>query len=291
MAPFTARDLHRAIADGQLGLVYQPEVDLRTGHIAAVEALLRWRSPEAGLVLPPQLIPLAERTGQIREITEIVLRQAVAQAAAWRTARWDRGALLVWVNISARDLTDDRLLSRITGLLEEYAVAPSQLGLEITETLPIVDSRTAVSTLRTLHAMGVRIALDDFGTGYSSLMHLRALPVDVVKIDRGFIEDVTHEPQEQAIVAGIIDMVHAAPRVVVAEGIEDSIQQQVLIGLGCDLGQGYLYSSPQPAHCVEVLLFADAELAARPDGGRSALMALPRQRTMEATPELGRTVG
>jgi EAL domain-containing protein (putative c-di-GMP-specific phosphodiesterase class I) len=270
MEPLTARNVRRAIAGGQLEVVYQPEVDLRTGHIAAVEALVRWRQPKIGLTLPAQFIPIAESTGQIGDLTMAVLGRSLAQAAKWQAARWDREALPIWVNLSACELGDDRLAGRITDLIDKHAIAPSQLGLEVTETAPILDTALAVATLESLHASGVRIAIDDFGTGYSSLSHLRDLPIDVVKIDRSFVGGVTSESADAAIVTAIIALAHATRRIVVAEGVEDTDQQHALITLGCDLGQGYLYSSPQPAHCIDVLLKADRELATfeSPNGAR-----------------------
>ena len=287
MPPLTLRDVRRAIAGRQLQLVYQPEVDLRTGHIVAVEALVRWRGPN-GLVLPPQFIPIAERNGQIRALTTTVLHQALDQAAKWSKARWHHAPLPVWVNLSAAELSEPGLDRRVAALLEEYAVAPSQLGLEVTETAPMTGVLLATRMLTSLHETGVRLAIDDFGTGYSSLTHIKELLVDAVKIDRRFVEGVTHEAGDAAIVTAIITMAHALRRLVVAEGIEDGVQHRALVALGCDLGQGYLFSSPQPAHCVDVLLAADRELAgARP--GAVMPVRVPQPRT-EGAPEASRSL-
>jgi diguanylate cyclase len=288
MEALTVVDVRRAIAGDELDLVYQPEVDLRTGHIAAVEALVRWRRPDIGLVLPSDFIPLAESSGQIRALTAIVLHRAIAQAAAWASARWDRGAVPIWVNLSACDLVDDTLPRQITRLLDEYGVAPSQLGVEVTETAPMADTSVAATTLRAFHAMGLRVAVDDFGTGYSSLCHVRDLPIDVLKIDRRFVAGVTHEAADAEIVKAVIEMAHALRHIVVAEGVEDTAQQGALVALGCDLGQGYLYTSPQPAHCIEILLDADRELAAYPDVQQPPTIRLPRARMQSAVIHLTR---
>jgi EAL domain-containing protein (putative c-di-GMP-specific phosphodiesterase class I) len=278
LEPITLGDLQRAMRSGELDLVYQPEVDLRTGHIVAVEALVRWHRPDRRIVLPSDFIPLAESSGTIGELTEMVLKTALAQAARWSTARWDRAALPIWVNVSAVELSDSQLSGRIARLIEGSGCDPAQLGIEVTETAPIADLARAMATLQRLHSSGSRIALDDFGTGYSSLAHLRSLPVDVVKIDRSFVTDVARSAPDAAIVSAIVDLAHALRRVVVAEGVEDSIQQRALDQLGCDLGQGYLYASPQPAHCVDILLAADRDLASSPVSTRKLTIRLPQPR-------------
>jgi EAL domain-containing protein (putative c-di-GMP-specific phosphodiesterase class I) len=284
VAPITVRDLQRAIHAGELDLVYQPEVDLRTGHIAAVEALVRWHHPVHGTVLPPLFVPLAERASQVGELSAIVLGTALSQAAEWSRSRWDGAPLPIWVNLSACDLAAPDLHHRVMAALEEYGVAPAQIGLEITETAPIADTTLAAVTLHALHEEGVRIAIDDFGTGYSSLSHLKELPVDVIKIDRSFVAGVAHEGADASIVAAMTEMAHALQRTVIAEGVEDSVQQRALAEVGCDLGQGYLFASPQPPRCVEILLAADRELAAYP-APAAAELSLPQQRRRSADVE------
>jgi EAL domain-containing protein (putative c-di-GMP-specific phosphodiesterase class I) len=280
--PITLGELQHAIRDGELDLVYQPEVDLRTGHIAAVEALVRWSRPDRRVILPSDFIPVAEQSGAIHELTANVLETAIAQAARWSNARWDCSALPVWVNVSAIELGDAQLGDRISGALASSGAQPGQLGIEVTETAPIADLPIAVATLQRLHSAGIRIALDDFGTGYSSLAHLRTLPVDVIKVDRSFVTDVAHSVHDAAIVAAIVEMAHTMQRIVVAEGVEDSDQQHALDQLGCDLGQGYLFASPQPAHCLDILLAADRELASSPARSRSATIRLPLPRVSES---------
>jgi EAL domain-containing protein (putative c-di-GMP-specific phosphodiesterase class I) len=276
--PITVGELQHAIRSGELDLVYQPEVDLRTGHIAAVEALVRWTRPDRRVILPSDFIPLAEASGTIDELTANVLETAIAQAALWSKARWDRAALPIWVNVSATELADPQLADWISDAIKSSGVQPGQIGIEVTETAPIADLAMAVTTLQQLHHTGMRIALDDFGTGYSSLAHLRALPVDVIKIDRSFVTDVAQSVDDAAIVTAIVEMAHAMRRIVVAEGVEDSEQQGALDQLGCDLGQGYLFASPQPAHCVDILLAADRELARFPAPSRKPTIRLPQPR-------------
>ncbi len=276
--PVTVSDLQRALRDDELELVYQPEVDLRTGHIGAVEALVRWRRPNRQVVPPDEFIPLAESSGTISALTKRVVETALTQATKWTSARWDQAALPVWVNVSAAELSDCRLGEWISDLVASAGLPRGQLGIEVTETAPIADLEEAVATLQRLHAAGIRIALDDFGTGYSSLVHLRSLPVDVVKVDRSFVTDIDRSPADAAIVTAIVEMAHAMQRIVVAEGVEDSAQQRALDRLGCDLGQGYLYASPQPARCIDILLAADRELASRPAPAPAVTIRLPRPR-------------
>lgn len=265
---------------GELDLVYQPQVDLRTGHIAAVEALVRWHRPDRRVILPSEFIPLAESSGTIGELTDHVLDTALSQAARWTSARWDRAALPIWVNISAAELDDASRVDRIQRLIENAGVRPQQLGFEVTESAPIADLGRAVESLQQLRGLGARIALDDFGTGYSSLSHLRSLPADVVKIDGSFVQGITQSDADVAIVRAVVEMAQATRRVVVAEGVEDRAQQEALDQLGCDLGQGYLFSSPQPPHCVDILLDADRQLASRPARRLQPTVRLPRPRAV-----------
>jgi EAL domain-containing protein (putative c-di-GMP-specific phosphodiesterase class I) len=284
VAPITVAELHRGIDAGQLHLVYQPEVDLRSGHITSVEALVRWRHPERGSLLPREFIPLAESSGTITDLTRAVLRLAAAQAARWQSARWDGNPLPIWVNLSACDLSDTDLACHVFALLEEHGVSGSQIGLEITETAPIDRADVAAESLYALHDLGMRVAIDDFGTGYSSLSHLRHLPIDMIKIDRSFVAGLATGGDDARLVAAMTETAHLLRRVVTAEGVEDVAQQEALVDLGCDLGQGYLYASPQPARCVEILLAADRDLAAFPtlQAGATPSVKLPQQRSSTA---------
>jgi diguanylate cyclase (GGDEF)-like protein/PAS domain S-box-containing protein len=278
----TATDLHRALEGEEFRVVYQPEVDLRTGHITAVEALVRWHHPERGLVPPAEFIPLAEQTGLIAGIGNWVLKSAIEQAAQWSTARWNRTGLLVWVNLSARQLTDAGLVEFVSSLLREHGVAAKQLGLEITETALLDDAEAAVEALTALRSLGVRLAVDDFGTGYSSLSYLKRLPVDAVKIDRSFVDGLAQGGDDSAIVAAVTGMARALRLTTIAEGVEEVGQLHALRRLGCDLAQGFLFTTPQPAAHITALLESDRSAAVFahdevPVNGISAMLPRPRR--------------
>jgi diguanylate cyclase (GGDEF)-like protein/PAS domain S-box-containing protein len=253
----TASDLHRALDEGEFRVVYQPEVNLRTGQIAGVEALVRWHHPERGLVPPMEFIPLAEQTGLIAGIGAYVLDTALAQAASWGTSRHDGTPLAVWVNLSARQLSDAALVDLVAELLRKHAVPPSQLGLEITETALLQDAEGAVTALASLRELGVRLAVDDFGTGYSSLSYLKRLPVDAVKIDRSFVDGLAVDGDDSAIVAAVTGMARALRLTTIAEGVENLDQLRALRRLGCDMAQGYFFTTPQPPMHITRLLESD----------------------------------
>ncbi|HET7312380.1 MAG TPA: EAL domain-containing protein [Mycobacteriales bacterium] len=253
----TANDLHRALTNKEFRVVYQPEVDLRTGHITGVEALVRWHHPERGLVPPGEFIPLAEQTGLIAGIGEYVLDASLAQAVEWRNVRHDGGPLIVWVNLSARQLGDPGLVDLVDGMLRRHGVEPSQLGLEITESALLEDAEGAVTALSSLRGIGVRLAVDDFGTGYSSLSYLKRLPVDAVKIDRTFVDGLAVDGDDSAIVAAVAGMARALRLVTIAEGVESLEQLHALRRLGCDLAQGFFFTTPQPPAHITRLLESD----------------------------------
>jgi diguanylate cyclase (GGDEF)-like protein len=276
----TASDLHRALEGKEFRVVYQPEVDLRTGHVMAVEALVRWHHPERGLVPPAEFIPLAEQTGLIAGIGNWVLDAAIKQAAEWSSARWNNTGLLVWVNLSARQLADADLVELVASTLREHGVPPHQLGLEITETALLDDAEGAVAALSALHGLGVRLAVDDFGTGYSSLSYLKRLPVDAVKVDRSFVDGLALGGDDSAIVAAVTGMARALRLTTIAEGVEEIGQLQALRRLGCDLAQGYLFTTPQPPSHITALLDGDrgAGLFHYDDNGSTVAPMLPRPR-------------
>jgi diguanylate cyclase (GGDEF)-like protein/PAS domain S-box-containing protein len=253
----TANDLHRALDEQEFRAVYQPEVDLRTGQITAVEALVRWQHPERGLVPPAEFIPLAEQTGLIAGIGEFMLDSALNQAAQWATARYDDAPLAVWVNISARQLGDPDLVGLVADGLRRYGVEPAQLGLEITESALLEDAEGAVIALSSLRELGVRLAVDDFGTGYSSLSYLKRLPVDAVKIDRSFVDGLAVDGDDSAIVAAVPGMARALRLTTIAEGVENLDQLRALRRLGCDLAQGFFFTTPQPPAHITRLLESD----------------------------------
>jgi diguanylate cyclase (GGDEF)-like protein len=253
----TANDLHRALTEHEFRVVYQPEIDLRTGHVSGVEALVRWHHPERGLVPPGEFVPLAEQTGLIAGIGAWVLDTALSQAAEWAGARYDGIALAVWVNLSARQLGDPGLVELVADSLRRHGVDAAQLGLEITETALLEDAEGAVTALSSLRELGVRLAVDDFGTGYSSLSYLKRLPVDAVKIDRSFVDGLAVDGDDSAIVAAVAGMARALRLTTIAEGVENLDQLHALRRLGCDLAQGHFFTTPQPPAHITRLLESD----------------------------------
>jgi diguanylate cyclase (GGDEF)-like protein/PAS domain S-box-containing protein len=253
----TANDLHRALTEQEFRVVYQPEVDLRTGHVTGVEALVRWHHPERGLVPPGEFIPLAEQTGLIAGIGAWVLDTALEQASHWARSRYDGSSLTVWVNLSARQLGDPGLVELVADSLSRHGVDAAQLGLEITESALLEDAEGAVIALSLLRELGVRLAVDDFGTGYSSLSYLKRLPVDAVKIDRSFVDGLAVDGDDSAIVAAVAGMARALRLTTIAEGVENLEQLHALRKLGCDLAQGYFFSTPQPPAHITRLLESD----------------------------------
>jgi len=236
------RELRRAIEQGEFRLCYQPKLDLRTGRIAGAEALLRWHSPERGLRLPMEFIPLAEETGLIVPIGEWVLREACHQYAAW----CGEGIALphIAVNVSARQFKQKAFVETLGSIVRAAGIAPHCLELEITETL-LIDSISGVEeTLHALTGMGIALSLDDFGTGYSSLAYLRRFPLTTVKIERSFVSDLGTSEGAGAIATAIIAMAHALGKQVVAEGVETNKQAALLTRMKCDHIQGYHYSRP-----------------------------------------------
>jgi diguanylate cyclase (GGDEF)-like protein/PAS domain S-box-containing protein len=244
--------LRHALRDGQLELHYQPQVDLAHGRIVGVEALLRWQHPTLGRVAPDRFIPIAEETGLIVAIGDWVLCRAIAQAAAWQRAGLP--PLRMAVNLSARQLLQPDLARRIEGLLATTGLDPRLFGVEVTESMLIANFDQAVQHLRALRAIGVEVSLDDFGTGYSSLSYLRRLPVDVVKIDRSLVPDVTAPADDVSITRAIITMAHQLQMKVLAEGVESEGQAALLAANQCDQMQGYWFSAARPAADVETML-------------------------------------
>jgi diguanylate cyclase (GGDEF)-like protein len=236
-----ANDLHAAIENHELSLVYQPKVRLVDGVVTGFESLIRWRHPRFGNVSPEEFIPLAERTGMIQPITEFVLGAAFAQLAEWNRHghQWQ-----VAVNLSMRNLLDRSLVDVVSRLLAEAGVNPRTITFEITETTAMSDTNRTIAILESLSALGVRLSIDDFGTGYSSLSYLQRLPVDEVKIDKAFVLALTKDNNAEAIVRSILDLARNMDLSVVAEGIEDRQTWHMLQQLGCYEGQGYYMSRP-----------------------------------------------
>ena len=244
--------LRKGLERNEIVVYYQPQVHLATRHIFGVEALARWNDPTSGLIPPLKFIPLAEETGLIVQIGESVLRQSCQQLKAWHRAGYS--SLQVSVNLSALQFRQPDLASSITKVLAETGTEPRHLDLELTETCIMHNAETALQVLGQLKAMGVRISIDDFGTGYSSLIYLRRFPIDTLKIDRAFTQDMITSPDAEAITAAIIAMAAALKLEVIAEGVETDAQVALLQKQGCYRGQGFVFSKPVAAEEMTKLL-------------------------------------
>lgn len=253
-------NLRRALDRDEFEIHYQPQLDMETGLIVGMEALVRWRHPESGLISPGEFIPLAEDTGLILPLGEWVLRKACAQNKMWQ----DEGLtpIVASVNLSARQFQQLNLSHVVARILVETKIDPHYLGLELTESAIMKNAAAAVVTLGDLKRMGVRISIDDFGTGYSSLAYLKRLPIDDLKIDSSFVRDVTTTSDDAALVEAIITLAHNLRLKVIAEGVETISQLEFLARHSCDEWQGFLYSKPLPAVDFQKLL-VDGRVADR----------------------------
>ena len=247
-------ELDRAMTHDELRLAYQPVVDLDSGRVVGVEALVRWQHPERGVVMPVEFIPFAEETGQILPIGRWVLSEACRQARAWQDE--GSGPLTMSVNLSARQLQDPRLVEALETTLAETGLRPDRLVLELTETALMAEPDAGFQVIRRLKRLGVRLAIDDFGTGYSSLAYLHRLPVDVIKVDRSFIADLGLGTDRATLARGILELVRSLQVSTVAEGIETSEQLDALRTFRCELGQGYMFSRPVAPDAISELLLA-----------------------------------
>ncbi|WP_433761995.1 putative bifunctional diguanylate cyclase/phosphodiesterase [Nocardia sp. CA-135398] len=246
-------NLRGAVSDGSLLLHYQPEVDLRTGRVVALEALVRWLHPTRGLLPPGAFVTVAEATNLAGELGRWVIRSACAQFAEWRR-RGLAANVVMRINVSPVQLVSLDFVERIEDILRLFGIDGSSVCLEITEHVVVQDLARTQVTLRGLKRMGVQIAIDDFGTGYSSLSHLKALPVDAVKIDRGFVQRLGASTDDLAIVKSIIGLAGSFGLGVVGEGVETPVAARTLVGLGCYRAQGFLIARPMPADEVEAHL-------------------------------------
>jgi diguanylate cyclase (GGDEF)-like protein/PAS domain S-box-containing protein len=251
------QDLRKALLAGELALFYQPLINLRPRRINGFEALLRWNSPERGLVMPGAFVPLAEETGLIAPIGEWLIRQACRDAAAWPEP------LKLAVNLSAGQLKSHALIPCVQAALDSSGLAPARLEIEITESALIADTEATLLTLRRLKDLGVSVSMDDFGTGYSSLSYLRRFPFDKIKIDRSFVKDLGQRPDAIAIVRAVTGLCSGLGMQATAEGVESEEQLAVLAGERCTEVQGYLFSEARPAEAVAEIVanfgFAAAE--------------------------------
>lgn len=259
-------ELRHAIENDKLALYYQPQVDLASGSVIGVEALLRWHHPQRGFIPPDTFIPLAEKSGLITILTELVLNKAFHQYKSWQ----QEGILLtIAINLSARNLHDIRLPSHIFSMLSALMIPAGHIHLEITESAMMADPAKAKQVLDGLDNIGLGLAIDDFGTGYSSLSYLKRLPVSVIKIDKSFVIDMTKDEGGASIVRATIDLAHTLGLKVVAEGVEDMETLSALKKLGCDIAQGYYISKPIPAEEL-VRWLANNNFEFKPDSAKAA---------------------
>jgi diguanylate cyclase (GGDEF)-like protein len=251
-------NLRRAAGRGELFLQYQPQLRLADTTPIGMEALVRWRHPELGVVSPARFIPLAEETDLIVSIGDWVLQEACNQAKSLLDAKLPMGH--VAVNLSARQFRDRRLVARIGEILDNTGLEPTRLELEITESLVMHDVESVIGKLKELKALGILLSIDDFGTGYSSLSYLRRFPIDRIKIDQSFTREVDSSPDAAAIARAVIQLGHALGLLVIAEGVENEGQLRFLRENGCDEIQGYIYARPLDAEALRALLASSPKL-------------------------------
>ena len=246
--------LRRALDRNEFELYYQPKINLASGKLTGAEALIRWNDPATGLVPPAQFIPILEETGLIYEVGRWALHQALADRLCWRSTALS--TLRVAVNVSPRQLRHRSFIADIKRAVSIDPEAASTLELEITESVIMADVKGCIATLNAIRALGVIVAIDDFGTGFSSLSYLAKLPVDILKIDRSFVVEMTTGPQGMALVAAVINVAHALRLNVVAEGVETDEQKRLLQVLNCDEMQGFLFARPMPVSEFEAKFLA-----------------------------------
>jgi EAL domain-containing protein (putative c-di-GMP-specific phosphodiesterase class I) len=254
--------LRRALEREQFSLYYQPKIDMASGQITGVEALLRWNHPDLGTVSPGQFIPLAEETGLIVPIGRWVLEEACAQNMAWQ--RRGLRPVTMAVNLSPRQFADPNLLHDVDEALVASGMSPVLLQLEVTESMVMRNVSRAIKVLDAIQSRGIRLAIDDFGTGYSSMSLMKQFPIDTIKIDRSFVRDLPVDSEDQAIAQAIISMGKALGMTVIAEGVETVEQEAFLRSHACDEMQGFLFSKPLPAKQMADLLRAERPLASPP---------------------------
>ncbi|MBI4783575.1 MAG: EAL domain-containing protein [Oscillatoriophycideae cyanobacterium NC_groundwater_1537_Pr4_S-0.65um_50_18] len=244
--------LHGALERNEMMVFYQPLIDLNSGQVTAMEALARWQHPTEGLISPAAFIPIAEANGLIVPIGEWVLRKACAQNRDWQLAGY--APIRISVNLSARQFEQPNLVNIVSRILEETNLDAAYLELEVTESVLMVDMQRSIRTLEQLRALGVALALDDFGTGYSSLNYLKRFPVNMLKIDRSFVQDITSNPDSAAVTNAIIALAKSLRLSITAEGVETQEQLDYLHERGCHEGQGFYFSRPMPADVITPML-------------------------------------
>jgi EAL domain-containing protein (putative c-di-GMP-specific phosphodiesterase class I) len=271
------RDLRLALANDELELFFQPKIDALSGKVTAAEALLRWNHPTRGMVMPANFIPIAERSGLIGPLGNWVIEAACKQARAWR----DKGLRMrVAINLSAYQMRQDDIADRIADALTRHRIHPSLLTCEITESAAMEDTGATQETFRRLGELGAHLSIDDFGTGYSSLSYLRKLPAEELKIDASFIKDLDHSVDARAVVDAVVKLAHALGLKVVAEGVESLRQHKILVELGCDELQGYLFAKPMTARALLLWAMDDRSASA---AFRDSLFGETRQASRQAS--------
>lgn len=236
--------LREALSSGAIGVAFQPKTAVSDGRVTGVEALARWTHPALGSITPAEFVPLAEASGLMGPLTSSVLRQALTACKGWQRRGGEVG---VAVNVSADTVLDQTFVTEVAAVLAAVDVRPGLLTLELTEDVVVADPELAVERMNELRALGVRLSVDDFGTGYSSLTYLKGLPIDEVKIDKGFVDGIVDDPADQAVIRAVVDIAHTLGMTVVVEGVEQESQQALLRRLGVDELQGYLHARPMPA--------------------------------------------
>lgn len=244
-------DLRRAIAQNELQLYYQPQIETNSNRVTRVEALVRWQHPQKGIVSPGQFIPFAEASGFIVNIDEWVLHTACKQAAIWQKQGYD---ISVAVNLSGVHFTSTGISSKVLKILAETGLPPQSLEIELTESAVVKNMSEAIAAMKKLKQAGVQLCLDDFGTGYSSLLYLQKFPFDRLKIDRGFLNQLKERSKTATIVAAIIQLAHDLNLEVVAEGVETGEQERFVYQHECEYWQGYWYSPPIDRFAIETML-------------------------------------
>jgi EAL domain-containing protein (putative c-di-GMP-specific phosphodiesterase class I) len=255
-------DLNGSVERGELKVYYQPALRLNNQQVAGFEALVRWEHPRRGLLTPGSFIPLAEESGYIHDLGYFVLHEACRQMREWQLRYPEMDSPVINVNVSAHQIQKPGFVQLVRQVLDETGIDPAYLVLELTESVLIRNSDEVIDTLRGLKALGLNLALDDFGTGYSSLGYLKQFPIDILKIDRAFIEAMNDSDRDRMMVQTVIDLGHMLRLEMVAEGIERDEQLSSLLQLNCTQGQGFLFSHAVNASDAEVMLRAQAQRSA-----------------------------
>jgi diguanylate cyclase (GGDEF)-like protein len=261
-------ELREALQREEITVYYQPKVELASGRVIGMEALARWPHPHRGLLLPKYFVPLAESSGLIGRLGEVVLRQVARQMARWRSCGLP--LVPVAINVSLQEIQDGHFAAGLLGTLREFGLHHSLLEFEITESAAMKNADLTLRQLRQLEVLGFRMAIDDFGTGFSSLSHLRQLPTQSIKIDQSFVQGASRNPADRDITEAIIALAHKLRLTTIAEGIETEAQAQWLREAGCDIGQGYLFTPPLPAEAVPAALLGATTPTATAAGSTSS---------------------